>query len=970
MNEKKIKELLSQYTNKQDIYEDFAQEIKKILENILIENDFMYQHIPYRVKDTKSLEKKLKKNENLKNIKNVFEVKDLAGCRVIFYLNSDIEKFAHNIYREFDVVDQDLKYSEDNYNAAHFVIKLKEDRLKLIEYSRYRDMLCEIQLTIVLFHAWSEMAHDTIYKDEEKLSEFDSESFLSLEKSLQDIMRKHLKIASYQFEHFFKEFEKLKTGKKIFSQQFFNEIIYLDSLNEIYNRLTILHQYLEEYSDDKIPQPFNLLDLTQQILKKSRSLKQEPIIYLGGEIIGYDFKDISRVLIDILDLFRYKYTERILEMLFELSLDNDESVRKKALEAIKKIPEYNLQALNKIGYLPQVLVLEKIEHFDDSKQIIYIIPICELIKELLNTEFEGQSMTDFKTLTLSFGPLTINQELIFIRKRSLDILKRLYNKADSINLKVMVIDSFENATLLPSRGDVSDEMKEVVIDNTNYIVDFYLSILEQADVEVIRNIDEQIYSYKRELNIKQLVNLKKVQEIINSNEEYSIYKVLVGYVRGYFGSSYEEEKKYREEKIQEFVNDISLDNFDLWKKRIISVTQKQHTEFYYFLNFLNLLGKQKPEIAIKLIQVNELKDYLVPLVSGIWQSELKQIIKKVIAGWIKNEININVCLGIFTAVLEVDTKMINAIFKIAKKNNDLDIFNNIVKIIILTKSKGLKKLFLEAIKILTENNNCNWIRQYFGNADFILSDLTENESEIILNNLLLAEKISYNEEEVLKPIAKKNSKQVVIFFYKRIAFRRNKKLGNKYDAIPFSLDSDLSVLLRDKSSIELILGWFDRKDGYVNIMLAEFIKNIFPEFDELLETRLISIINSGKEKELYKVFYILNAYEGEEILFFKDIGKVIIKKYYKNSKVKKSLMSTLSRTGSAWGEYGLVKVLERKKELLQKWEEDEDSRIKNFIKEFKNGLDKQILFEKKRADEEIIEEKLDFGENIDLDNSK
>lgn len=967
MNERKIKKLLSQYAKKKDIYEDFAQDIKKILETILIENNFMYQHIPYRVKNTKSLEKKLKKNENFKDIKNVFEVKDLAGCRVIFYLNSDIEKFAYNIYREFNVVEQDLKYSEDDYNAAHFVIELKEDRLKLIEYSRYRDMLCEIQLTIVLFHAWSEMAHDTIYKDEEKLSEFDSESFLSLEKSLQDIMRKHLKIASYKFEHFYKEFEKLKTGKKIFSQQFFDEIVSLNSLNKIYERLEILYKYLQDYSDDKIPQPFSLLDLTQQILKKSRSLKQEPIIYLGGEITGYDFKDISRVLMDILVLFRYKYTEKILEILFELSLDGDENIRKKALEAIKKIPEYNLQALNKIGYLPQVLVLEKIEHFDNLKQIRYIIPLCELIKELLNTEFEGQSMTDFKTLTLSFGPLSINQELIFIRKRSLDILKRLYKTTDSINLKVMVINSFENATLLPSRGDVSNGMKKMVIDNTNYIIDFYLSILEHADVEVMRNIDEQIQSYKRELNIEQLVNLKKVQEIINSNVEYSIYKVLVGYVRGYFGSSYDEEKKYREEKIQEFVNDISLDNFDIWKKRIISVTQKQHTEFYYFLN---LLGKQKPEIAIKLIQITELKDYLVPLVSGIWRGELKQVIKKVIAEWIKNEININVCLGIFAAVSEVDIKMINAIFKIAKKNNNLDILNNIVSIIILTKSKSLKKIFLKAIKILTENNNCDWVRQYFGNADVILNALTENEAEIVLNNLLLAKNISCNEEEVLKPIAKKNSKQVVIFFYKRITFGRNKKFGSKYDAIPFSLDSDLSILLKDKSSIELILEWFDRKDGCVNIMSSEFIKNIFPEFDELLETKLISIINSGKEKDSYKVFYILNAYEGEEILFRKDVGKVIIKKYYKNSKVKKSLMSTLSRTGAVWGEYGFVGALKRKKELLQKWEEDEDSRIKNFVKEFKNGLDKQILFEKKRADEEIIEEKLDFGENIDLGKNK
>lgn len=969
MNEKKVKKLLSQYEKKKDIYEDFAQDIKNILETILIENDFMYQHIPYRVKDTESLEKKLKKNENLKKIKNVFEVKDLAGCRVIFYLNSDIEKFAHNIYREFDVVDQDLKYSEDNYNAAHYVIKLKEDRLKLIEYSRYRDMLCEIQLTIVLFHAWSEMAHDTIYKDEEKLSEFDSESFLSLEKSLQDIMRKHLKIASYQFEHFYKEFEKLKTGKKIFSQQFFDEIISLNSLNKIYEQLEILYKYLQDYSDDKIPQPFNLLDLTQQILKKSRSLKQEPIIYLGGEIVGYDFKDISRVLIDILDLFRYKYTEKILEILFELSLDNDESVRKRALEAIKKISEYNLQALNKIGHLSQIKVLEKIENFDDLKQIKYVLPICELIKELLNTEFEGQLMTDHKTLSLEFGPLNVTKELKLIRRRSIDVLKKLYNKIDYLNSRVIIIDSFKNATVLPTRGTVSDEMMEIVINDTNYVINYFLSILDKADVEVIRKISEQIYLYKRELNIEKLINLKKVQKIIDSNIEYNIYKVLVGYVRGYYGNNYNDEKKFREDKIQEFVNNISLDNFNLWKQRINSIAQKPHDEFYYYSIFLNLLGKQKPQIAIKLIEEKEIKDFLVPLVSGIWQSELNEEIKKIIIGWIKNEVNINICLGVFRAVSEIDNEIINSIFEIAKKKTNLDILNEIINVIIIAKCKDLKELFLETIKILTENNNCDWIRQYFGNVNFLLYDLTEKEIEIVLANLILTKNISFNEEEILKTIAEKYPEKVAEFFYKRIVLDNDKKMGSRYYPVPSSLD-DLALLLKKDNIIDLILEKFDEKRSPLNSWTASFIKNIFPQFDDILEKKLLEIVNLGKKEKLYIVFYILNAYEGEELLFSKDIGKAIIKKYPTNSKAKKSLIHILSKTGTVSGEYGYVEALKGKKELLQKWEDDKDKRIKNFVIEFKNNLDKQILFWKKRADEEVIDRKLEFGENIDLENNE
>jgi len=968
MNKKKIENFLDQYKDRIDIYRNFAEKVKYIIEEVLESNGFKYQNALFRVKEINSLKNKLLRNKSLKNIKNIFEIQDLAGCRIIFYLDSDIQKFRNYIYREFDVVDEELKYSDDYYNADHFIVKLKEDRLKLTEYLKYKNLLCEIQLTTVLFHAWSEMAHNTIYKDEEKLSEFGGETYKSLEKSLRNIMKKYLKKANYEFESFYKNFERLRLGKKIFSQQFFEEIKYSSSLNEIYEHLSILYNYLYDYDDDKIPKPHNLIDIVRQVLKNSKKLKQEAIKIYGGEITGYNYKDIISSLLNILELFRYKYISEVIDISFDLSLDKKEVIRKKALELVRKTAQYNFQVLNKIGYQPQIFLLEKIETFSSPKKIKYIIPICELTKELLSTEFEGNSMPGYNTFALQFGPLSVNKELKNIRRRSIVFLKKLYMKLDILNLKIKVIESFKNATILPIRGGVSDEMREMVLDDTNYIIDFFLLILPEADIEVIRNIDEQINSYKRELNNNKLISLKEIQEIIKSNTEYNIYRVLVGYIRGYFGEDYDTEKKYREEKIQEFVDEISLSNYNLWKKRIITAIKKPHNEFYYLQYFLNILGKQKPKIAIKLLNEEALKDYFLPLVSGIWQSELKEEVKRIISSWIEKEINLAVCLGVYKSVSEIDLIMINDIFKIAKKKKNLDLLNEIINVIAIIKNVNLKDLFLDTVRTLTQSGSSNWTRYYFGKLDFLLTDMKKNEIAVILDNLIYANNISYNEEEILKPIAEKYPKRVIEFFLKRMVFSKGYKLGSRYYPVPSSL-GDIALCFKKKDIVKLMLKKFDKKKGSLNIWIAGLIKNIFQDFEDLLERELIEIVNSREEKRLYIIFNILNAYEGKEFLFSKDIGKEIIKKYYSNSKVRKHLISSLSRTGVVSGEYGFVEALERKKELIQGWQKDEGSEIKSFTEEFKYILDKQIVYEKKRADEDIIERKLDFGKDIGADDN-
>ena len=138
---------LLEYKPLKELYRDFSYTTRFILENLLRKNNLKYQAIAYREKDEKPLKDKL---ETIKNIESVKDIDDLAGCRIIFYLDIDVQRAIKYLQNEFVVVKQNLKYSDDSYNALHLIVKLNEDRLKLSEYERFSGLKCEIQLTTVL----------------------------------------------------------------------------------------------------------------------------------------------------------------------------------------------------------------------------------------------------------------------------------------------------------------------------------------------------------------------------------------------------------------------------------------------------------------------------------------------------------------------------------------------------------------------------------------------------------------------------------------------------------------------------------------------------------------------------------------------------------------------------------------------------------------------------------------------------
>ena len=969
-----VKKFVEEYRIKQSLYKDFAKVVESILNTILQNKEFQYQIVSSRGKEMNSLLKKIIRNKNLQKLNSVTEIDDLAGCRIIFYLDKDIGRFGNHILKEFNVVKENLKYSEEDYNALHLIVKLNKSRLTLMEYAKFSDLKCEIQLTTVLYHAWSEMYHDIIYKPQKGLSDFDKQAFDLLEEEFSNVMKNHIKEAQHTFDFISFQVGKINQGKQVFDIKFLKNIIHSESNNELHENLTLLHKFIEEFGD-KTPKELNIIKIIKSALEKSKLIKIKPIKMTIGHLKGYAYADVADVCLDILDDMRYLYPEKVFNLLIMLSLDKEPEVKKKSLEILSRLSQYNLQALKGMGYYTQLLVLGKIEKWSTEQLTEKIESIIKILNELLNPSFEGHSMKDYKTFSIQFGALKVSDNLKKIRERTIILLKKLYVLTKDLKQKQKIIQTLQESTRMPDQGGYDKDMENMVLDNTNALIDYYISIIPNADNEIIKDIEEDTYWLTQRFDAKKLTRIREIQSLINYNKEYEIFRVFVGYE--FYTTITDPEKvdpekidfkeidARRKTKIQEFINDISEENYKDWERKILSIPKNYSSpeslgEYWHFNFFLNELGKQKPEIAYKLLVENELKlkPFLTHLITGIWESPLKQSVKNLIFKWVNEGKHLSQCALVFDFVGEIDKSLINEIFNKVKETENKDTqnntFNNIIRSIVKNypKNKIIKNLFIKCIKELTKNKNWYWIYNEWRSRGSILKSLTNVNVDVIFENLLILPDIKHPAEEVLTLIAEKYPQKTISFFYKRLLIQKKKKQEDHYDAIPYRLHQ-LKKPLSDNSEIIVpeILKWFKKKDYLLHWEGSHLIQAILPSFDKVLEEELIKLIKSKNDKNIRIIFNILRAYKGEE--FLHNICKELIKEYPEREDYRKEIFIVLSQMGVVSGEYGFVKGFEKKKEEIQSWKKNKNKAIQIFIKKYENYLDKRIIFEKKQAEESI-----------------
>lgn len=99
------------------------------------------------------------------------QLTDLAGVRIIVFVESDLPKVSDIVREAFHVIPEksgdktvDLGVDRAGYRSIHLVCDLGEDRTNLPEFAVFCDLVFEVQVRTAFQHAWAEVEHNRRYK--------------------------------------------------------------------------------------------------------------------------------------------------------------------------------------------------------------------------------------------------------------------------------------------------------------------------------------------------------------------------------------------------------------------------------------------------------------------------------------------------------------------------------------------------------------------------------------------------------------------------------------------------------------------------------------------------------------------------------------------------------------------------------------------------------------------------------------
>ncbi|MCR5017992.1 MAG: hypothetical protein K6A64_04280, partial [Bacteroidales bacterium] len=162
-------QLLEQYRSMLPVYEQMAEIIPERLKQFFEEAGIIVASVEHRVKTESSLAGKLK----LKGAKykDIFDITDIVGLRVITFYIDDVDKVASVLERLFEIdwensIDKRKAHEIDSfgYLSLHYICRIPESAYTDPEHPELNKIRFEVQMRTVLQHAWANMNHDTGYK--------------------------------------------------------------------------------------------------------------------------------------------------------------------------------------------------------------------------------------------------------------------------------------------------------------------------------------------------------------------------------------------------------------------------------------------------------------------------------------------------------------------------------------------------------------------------------------------------------------------------------------------------------------------------------------------------------------------------------------------------------------------------------------------------------------------------------------
>jgi ppGpp synthetase/RelA/SpoT-type nucleotidyltranferase len=971
-------------------YTEFAEVVRSLLEDAIAETEGLprLQSAQARGKGVTSLKRKLEERGLLASERIESEIKDLAGVRLIFYTNTDVDRFLNSglIPDTFDIDRQEVRIhhpTDDNdqrrYQAIHYTVSLSGKHTALPKYKKFKGMRCEIQIQTVLNHAWAETHHDMIYKARGSQG-FGTDAQQALDKRMKKIMDDYLRPAGYEFQKVQHDYERLMQGKALFDRGAIETLESCDNNNERHEILSTLAEHVIPNYDDIGGVYPEIRRALETAVQAARNTETKPIESPFGNFPGKTSKDVTLAVVGILDTLRYVDVEATFRSLIGIYKgEQDGEVRKKIVDAIKHLAKYHLDVWNQAGPYVQAVLADVMERFSQDDLHMLRPIVLTVWRELLKSDMESTSFSA-DTLTINNRALPVFEGIKAIRNRAIDGLIALFDGSSTEGEKREVVSALWEATRLPGRANYSNELLQLTLEDTKRITELLTERATGQPYELLEHVEHvMLFDYRRarkfatdehdksdcQQSAKHVMEaIITFRDLINTDQQYIRYKTLVGF-ESVFSFHWENEafdysalNEYRKEQVALYVYEVSDETADDWYRliqRCAATKSNDMATFPVFGEFLSQLSKAKSNFAFALARRDDadVLAFLPVILTGLFESEARDKYAELLEDYLGRNAYLT---AIARHCRSVKKDAASTVKKVLDRAIAVDEVIAVSECLIFAienhDSQGLPlvdNVFVPAIKYLNGKQDARWIRGawYLPESEKFFYELPSEYADLVLENLLALNRIDHDAESILTPIAMNRPASVWTFFERRVRDRRDRE--DRYQAIPYQFHDLAQALAKDVDlAITTLRKWYSAGDPMFRFTGGLLLQAVFPAFTDELASSLNQIIARGSDEDYDFASRLLENYHGETPTH--EVIKELIERLPENDPRLTRLDICLSNTGGVWGEFGMVAAFRKKKEEIALWLEDSRPKVREFAASYVRSMEQRIASEQRSAE--------------------
>jgi ppGpp synthetase/RelA/SpoT-type nucleotidyltranferase len=976
------------------LYGRFASTVAAILQALAAQvPKARLQQIQHRAKASSSLRKKLEGLGQTDAPAVEAEILDLAGCRMIFYTNADVQRFLQTrpIFENFEAVKVKVHYPDpqnkdpnNQFIAYNYTVALREDRAALAEYADFAGLRCEVQIQTPLQHAWSEMAHDTIYKVQ--LPEgFGSEQRTSVAERLKRIMQDHLLPAGFEFQKVDHDVGVLTEGMGLYSQGLGPALEACADNNDRFHLLERFFDFTQPFYDDPPKAYPDVVTALETTIPKARAEATVSIKTEIGELPGYGAGQVERQAAQILERWRYIDVERSFQVaVAQFMTATDADARKRWLQVIEALTKNQLTVWRQVGPGVQKLLLDLVEAMPDFAAGSARTVAMTVLTAALDPEVTEHTGT-YDTVTLHRGAVAPNELVREVRAQALRLAEQLFRASADEPARRQAMQLFAQATRTPYAVDYTNGLLATVLHNSLSVMAFYTEAFPTLSLATRQQMardglylllrsrgvviaDEQNADLKREVEgLKAALEeaAGRFRTLVEADQDLTHYDLFIGVQpllpEEWDGAPFDFEliRAYRRECHEAIIARLNADTLPGWLDRLrryLADGPSDGLSTTSVGDFLRLLAETKPDLGLHILTgVDEaLSDYLPNLALGLQAQGRGAEVDRVIRGLVDAGALLGPVIWFLSQTAAPDGAVISDAVKAAIQQGDDRAVECAIELAGRQHDKvagGLiDSVLMPAADYLAAKDKLRWVEHlwHYDTTSKVLADLDEAQADRLVAHLVNCQRVDFGVEHSLVAIAGRWPAKIIAFFEARLA--RGEDLPG-YEALPYQLQKIPQLApVAPADVLSYALRWFTDQPVLFPYRAGRLVSLFFPALTEGFQAALVTFLHAHADVQEF-VLKVLETYRGE--LDVGPVAREVVATLPEGDPLLSRVQHVLTMTGVVRGEFGFVEAYKVKRDAYRPWLDDARPAVRAFAGDFIRYLDQMIASDQRQSEERM-----------------